>query len=39
MNEIKAAANAEDIKKPLFLFGNGIFLTEKQLIKWLNQLQ
>ena len=37
-NNIKDLTNAKDIKKPLFLFENGIFLTKKQLIKWLNQL-
>ena len=37
-NNIKNLTNAKDIKKPLFLFENGIFLTKKQLIKWLNQL-
>ena len=37
-NNIKDLTNAKDTKKPLFLFENGIFLTEKQLIKWLNQL-
>jgi len=38
INEIKDAANAEDVKKPLFMFENGIFLTKEQLIKWLNNI-
>ena len=36
--EVKNSVNAKDIKKPLFMFENGIFLSKEQLIKWLNQL-
>jgi len=38
MNEIKNLANIDDIKKPLFIFENGIFLTKEQIIKWLNNI-
>lgn len=37
-NSIKDLTDSKDIKKPLFMFENGIFLTEKQLINWINQL-
>jgi len=38
INEIEVVANAKDIKKPLFMFENGIFFTKEQLIKWLNNI-
>ena len=36
--EIMDLVNANDIKKPLFMFENGIFLTKEQIIKWLNNI-
>ncbi len=36
--EIEKIANAKDIKKPLFMFENGIFLVKEQIIKWLNNI-
>lgn len=36
--EIKDLTNKNDIKKPLFMFENGIFLTKEQIIKWLNNI-
>ena len=38
VNEIKNLANTNDVKKPLFMFENGIFLTKEQIIKWLNNI-
>jgi len=38
INEIKDLVNTNDIKKSLFMFENGIFLTKEQLIKWLNNI-
>ncbi len=38
VNEIKDLTNIKDIKKPLFMFENGIFLTKEQIIKWLNNI-
>ena len=38
INEIKDLTNTNDIKKSLFMFENGIFLTKKQIIKWLNNI-
>ena len=38
INEIKDLTNTNDIKKSLFMFENGIFLTKEQLIKWLNNI-
>ena len=38
INEIKDITNAKEIRKPLFMFENGIFLTKEQLIKWLNNI-
>ena len=38
VNEIKDLTNANDIKKPLFMFENGIFLIKGQIIKWLNDI-
>ncbi|MGN0014833.1 MAG: flavodoxin [Candidatus Gastranaerophilaceae bacterium] len=38
VNEFKDLTNKNDIKKPLFLFENGIILTREQIIKWLNNL-
>ncbi len=34
--EIKEITNTENIKKPLFMFENGIIFTKEQIIKWLN---
>lgn len=38
INEVKETANAKDIRKPLFMFENGIFLIKEKLIKWLNNI-
>lgn len=38
INEIKNLSNANDIKQPLFMFENGIFLVKEQIIKWLNNI-
>ena len=38
INEIKHTTNAQNIRLPLFLFENGIFLTKEQIIKWLNNI-
>ena len=38
VEEIKDSTNAKEIKKPLFMFENGIFLVKEQIIKWLNNL-
>ena len=38
MKEIKELENKNDIKKPLFLFENGIILSKEQIIDWLNRL-
>ncbi|MBQ3311399.1 hypothetical protein IJG72_04910 [bacterium] len=38
INGIKEAAKTKDIKQPLFMFENGIFLVKEQLIKWLNNI-
>lgn len=38
INEISGVAGVNDVRKPLFLFENGIFLTKEQLIKWLNNI-
>lgn len=38
INKIKETTNAKDLRKPLFMFENGIFLTKEQLIKWLNNI-
>ena len=37
-DQIKNLTNTNDIKKALFMFENGIFLTKEQIIKWLNNL-
>ena len=37
-NEFKNTVNIDEVKKPLFLFENGIFLTKQQIIKWLNNI-
>ena len=34
--EIKDLTKIENIKRPLFMFENGIILTKQQVIKWLN---
>ena len=39
VTEIKDLTNSNDIKKPLFMFENGIILTKEQIIKWLNNLR
>ena len=36
--EVKYLTNANDVKKPLFMFENGIFLVKQQIINWLNKL-
>lgn len=38
IREIEDAVNTKDIRMPLFMFENGIFLTKEQLIKWLNNI-
>ena len=38
INEFKDLTNSNDIKKPLFMFENGIFLVKEQIIKWLNKI-
>lgn len=38
INEVKDVVSTKDIRKPLFMFENGIFLTKEQLIKWLNNI-
>ena len=38
MNEILNITNSKEIKKPLFMFENGIFFVKEQIIKWLNQV-
>ena len=38
VEEIKDFTNAKEIKKPLFMFENGIFLVKEQIIRWLNNL-
>jgi len=37
-DEVKNLTNATEVKKPLFMFENGIFLTKGQIIKWLNNI-
>ena len=36
VGEIKDFTNAKEIKNPLFMFENGIFLVKEQIIQWLN---
>ena len=38
MSEIINLTNKNDIKKPLFMFENGIIFTKAQIIKWLNNM-
>ena len=38
IKEISDFTKANDVRKPLFMFENGIFLTKEQLIKWLNNI-
>ena len=38
INEVKDTANTQNLRKPLFMFENGIFLVKEQLIKWLNNI-
>ena len=37
-DEIKDYTNTQEIKKPLFMFENGIIFTKEQVINWLNNL-
>ena len=37
-NNVKDYANAKEIKKPLFIFENGFFLTRECVINWLNKI-
>ena len=38
IDEFKICANAKEIRKPLFMFENGIVLSKEQIIKWLNDI-
>ncbi|MBQ6516021.1 hypothetical protein IJI31_02465 [bacterium] len=38
INEVKDTTNTQNLRKPLFMFENGIFLTKEQIIKWLNSM-
>ncbi len=38
LNEFKNFTNTKEIKKPLFMFENGIIFTKEQIIKWLNNI-
>ena len=38
IDEINSLTNIKYIKKPLFMFENGIILTKQQVIKWLNNI-
>ncbi len=38
INEVKNTVNTKEIRNPLFMFENGIFLVKEQLIKWLNNI-
>jgi flavodoxin len=38
INELKNFGNAKEIKKPLLMFENGIFLIKEQIISWLNNI-
>lgn len=38
ISEIKNLKNKNDIKEPLFMFENGIFLIKEQIINWLNNI-
>ena len=38
INEVKKTTRTKDIKKPLFMFENGILFTKEQLIRWLNNI-
>ena len=38
LNEFKAILKAKDVRRPLFMFENGIILTKEQIIKWLNSV-
>ena len=38
INTINDYTNAKEVKKPLFMFENGIFLIKEQIIKWLNNI-
>ena len=39
IEEIITLTNIKNVKKPLFMFENGIFLQKEQIINWLNKLQ
>ncbi len=36
LNEFKDYTNVKEVKKPLSMFENGIFMVKEQIIKWLN---
>jgi len=36
--EIKNSTNAKEVKKPMFMFENGLFLQKEQIINWLNKV-
>ena len=36
--EVKKLTQIKDVKKPLFMFENGIFLKKEQIINWLNKI-
>ena len=38
LNEFKAIPNTKDVRRPLFMFENGIMLAKEQIIKWLNSV-
>lgn len=38
VEEIEELTNVKDIKKPLFMFENGIYLVKQQIIKWINNI-
>lgn len=38
INEVKNFTNTKNIKNPIFMFENGIFLIKEQIIKWLNNI-
>ena len=38
INKFKGYTNSKEIKKPLFIFENGIFLVKQQIINWLNNM-
>ena len=38
INKIKNTVKVKDLRKPLFMFGNGFSLTKERLIDWLNNI-